>query len=208
VLDVGCGGGLLAEEFARLGYQVTGIDPSVASLATARAHMQQSGLHISYQQGMGEKLPFANSSFNMVACCDVLEHVDDLNAVIAEIARVLIPGGLFFFDTINRNPLTWFAHIKLAQDWSLTSFMPRNLHDWHKFITPRELRLYLQANRLALVQLRGMLPQLNPLSTIALFVAQKRHKITLDEMGKRMRFQEGRGLAQSYMGYARRLPPT
>ena len=88
----------------------------------------------------------------------------------------------------------------------MTSFMPRDLHDWHKFITPAELKRHLAAHHVQCQQMRGMLPRLDPLSTIGLFLAQKRGKITLDAMGKRMRFQEGRGLAQSYMGYALRLP--
>src|SRR5713101_4863722 len=88
-LDVGCGGGLLAEEFARLGCQVTGVDPSEPSLATARKHTQQSGLDITYQVGVGEHLPFADASFDIVICCDVLEHVDDVAQVIQEISRVL-----------------------------------------------------------------------------------------------------------------------
>src|SRR5258708_4259393 len=78
VLDVGCGGGLLAEEFARLGCQVTGVDPSKLSLNTARRHAQQSGLPITYQEGVGEQLPFADASFDFVTCCDVLEHVNDV----------------------------------------------------------------------------------------------------------------------------------
>jgi len=91
-LDVGCGGGLLAEEFARLGCQVTGIDPSEPSLATARAHARQSGLDIEYRVGVGEALPFADEAFDLVYCCDVLEHVNDLAQVLAEISRVLRGG--------------------------------------------------------------------------------------------------------------------
>src|SRR5690242_4673237 len=96
-LDVGCGGGLLAEEFARLGFAVTGIDPAEPSLGTARAHAAASGLEIEYQVGRGEHLPFADTSFDVVYCCDVLEHVDDLDRVIAEIARVLKGGGVFMY---------------------------------------------------------------------------------------------------------------
>ena len=78
VLDVGCGGGLLAEEFAALGSRVTGVDPSAASLETARAHARERGFAIDYQQGTGEELPFADASFDAAYCCDVLEHVDDV----------------------------------------------------------------------------------------------------------------------------------
>src|SRR5690348_5371598 len=82
-LDVGCGGGILAEEFARLGCAVTGIDPSEPSLATARKHASQSGSQIDYQTGTGESIPFDDESFDIVYCCDVLEHVKNLGRVIA-----------------------------------------------------------------------------------------------------------------------------
>ena len=96
-LDVGCGGGILAEEFAGMGFRVTGIDPSAQSLATARQHAQSMGLAIDYQHGTGESIPFADGTFPVVYCCDVLEHVRDLPKVIREIYRVTKPGGVFFF---------------------------------------------------------------------------------------------------------------
>src|SRR6202022_1432711 len=101
-LDVGCGGGLLAEEIARLGCRVTGVDPSANSLATARAHASASGLGIDYRQGTGEALPFQARPLDIVFCCDVLEHVSSVPAVVREIGRVLKPGGVFLYDTINR----------------------------------------------------------------------------------------------------------
>ncbi|HEX3641091.1 MAG TPA: bifunctional 2-polyprenyl-6-hydroxyphenol methylase/3-demethylubiquinol 3-O-methyltransferase UbiG, partial [Ktedonobacteraceae bacterium] len=201
-LDVGCGGGLLAEEFARLGCQVTGIDPSEPSLATARKHAQQSGLDISYQVGLGEQLPFADASFDIVVCCDVLEHVDNVAQVIQEISRVLKPNGLFFYDTINRTFLSWLAAIKMAQEWSITRFMPPNLHDWKKFIKPQELQLCMQRYHLQNREVKGMSPGAHPLLVISLFLRHKRGKITLTEMGKRMNFQESNDLSTSYMGYA------
>jgi 2-polyprenyl-6-hydroxyphenyl methylase/3-demethylubiquinone-9 3-methyltransferase len=82
-LDVGCGGGLMAEDVARLGFSVTGVDPSTGSLQTAREHARQSGLDIEYVEGTGERLPFDDARFVLVYCCDVLEHVDDVDAVLA-----------------------------------------------------------------------------------------------------------------------------
>jgi 2-polyprenyl-6-hydroxyphenyl methylase/3-demethylubiquinone-9 3-methyltransferase len=95
----------MSEAYARHGARVTGVDPSSVSLAVARSHARESRLSIRYEQGRGEAIPLPDASFDLVSCCDVLEHVDDLDAVIRQIARVLRPGGLFFFNTINR---TWF----------------------------------------------------------------------------------------------------
>jgi 2-polyprenyl-6-hydroxyphenyl methylase/3-demethylubiquinone-9 3-methyltransferase len=102
VLDVGCGGGYLCEEFAKTGLDVTGIDLSRNTLRAATAHAVQNRLLINYQEGRAENIPFNDSSFDYVSCCDVLEHVDDINKTISEVSRVLKPDGLFFYDTINR----------------------------------------------------------------------------------------------------------
>src|SRR5215216_2632659 len=93
-LDIGCGGGILAEEFARLGCAVTGLDLSEPTLKAARLHAQETGLSIDYRQGTAEALPFADGAFDVVYCCDVLEHVSKPDKVIAESARVLKPGGV------------------------------------------------------------------------------------------------------------------
>ncbi len=102
VLDIGCGGGFLAEEFAALGCRVTGVDPSPASIGAARAHAAGRGFRIDYRVGVGEELPAPDAGFGVACCCDVLEHVSDVDRVISETARVLEPGGLYLFDTINR----------------------------------------------------------------------------------------------------------
>ncbi|MBM7805031.1 ubiquinone biosynthesis O-methyltransferase [Geodermatophilus bullaregiensis] len=107
-LDIGCGGGFLAEEFARLECRVVGVDPSVPSLETARRHAAQSGLEIDYRVGSGEDLPVQGGEFDLAYCCDVLEHVTDLNQVIRETARALKPGGIHLFDTVNR---TWASKL-------------------------------------------------------------------------------------------------
>jgi 2-polyprenyl-6-hydroxyphenyl methylase/3-demethylubiquinone-9 3-methyltransferase len=202
VLDVGCGGGLLAEQFAELGCQVTGIDPSEPSLTTARKHAELVGLKITYQMGVGEQIPFADASFDIVICCDVLEHVSDVARVVQEISRVLVADGIFFYDTINRTFLSWLAAIKLAQEWQMTSFLPPNLHDWQNFIKPQELVQYMQRCHLQNQEIQGMSPRANPFVIINLFLRHKHGKITLTEMGKRMGFQESNDLSASYMGYA------
>lgn len=201
-LDVGCGGGLLAEEFARLGCRVTGIDPSERSLATARAHAQQSGLDITYLAGVGEQLPFADAAFDLVYCCDVLEHVGNLAQVISEIARVLKPGGIFLYDTINRTPLSRLILVKMAQEWPATRFMPPNLHDWQQFIKPRELISLMRSNGLANQDLKGMTPAANPITILRTLLKRNRGEISYAEAGKILRWRQSNNLLGSYMGYA------
>lgn len=94
-LDIGCGGGFLAEEFARLGCRVVGVGPSEISIETARRHAAGAGLDVTYLVGAGEQLPVEDSSFDIAYCCDLLEHVSGLDSVIAETARVLKPRGVY-----------------------------------------------------------------------------------------------------------------
>ncbi len=203
-LDVGCGGGLLAEEFARLGCDVTGIDPSEKSIEAARAHARQEGLAIDYRTGTGESLPFPDAVFDLVYCCDVLEHVDDVGRVVAEISRVLQPGGIFFFDTINRTFRSKLVIIKLFQEWSWTSFMPPNLHDWSRFIKPEELKVILERNGLRSQGLTGLKPATNPLQTFRLLRARKRGKITYLEAARRLGLRETSDKSIVFMGWTRK----
>jgi 2-polyprenyl-6-hydroxyphenyl methylase / 3-demethylubiquinone-9 3-methyltransferase len=138
VLDLGCAGGFMAEALVDRGATVTGIDPAQGAIAAARAHADQSGRVIAYDVGVGEALPYAEAAFDAVVCVDVLEHVKDLPRVLAEVARVLRPGGLFLFDTINRNPLTRLVTITIAED--ILRLLPRGTHDPAMFIKPCELR--------------------------------------------------------------------
>jgi 2-polyprenyl-6-hydroxyphenyl methylase / 3-demethylubiquinone-9 3-methyltransferase len=204
LLDVGCGGGLLAEEFARAGFEVAGIDPAPETIATARAHAATSGLHIEYQTGSGEQLPFADASFDLVACCDVLEHVDDVNRVISEIARVMKPGGLFLYDTVNRTFISKLAMIKVMQEWRSTAFAAPNSHVWEKFIKPEELVILFRRHGLEQREARGIMPRLNPIATLLEFRRRVQGKITFKELGQRLHFQESDHLEASYMGYATR----
>jgi 2-polyprenyl-6-hydroxyphenyl methylase/3-demethylubiquinone-9 3-methyltransferase len=204
-LDIGYGGGLLAEEFARLGCHVTGLDPAEPALAAARAHAQTSGLSIDYRLGVGEQLPFENASFNLVYCCDVLEHVDDLERVITETARVLKPGGVYCFDTINRTLLSNLVTIKLLQAWKTTRILPPNLHDWHHYITPRELRRLLARDGLAVQEMRGLNLASSPFSLIAALRRFKRGALTYKQLGEAARFRVGGPMLISYIGYALKL---
>ncbi|HEY7214233.1 MAG TPA: bifunctional 2-polyprenyl-6-hydroxyphenol methylase/3-demethylubiquinol 3-O-methyltransferase UbiG [Thermoanaerobaculia bacterium] len=203
-LDVGCGGGLLAEEFARLGCAVTGIDPSAKSLAAARSHAKAAGLAIEYRQASGESIPFPDATFDVVYCCDVLEHVQDLGRVIGEISRVLEPDGIFLYDTINRTRESWLVMIKLFQDWDWTSLMPPNLHDWRMFIKPEELLSVLAAHGLENRGQTGLAPSTNPLRTIRILRARKRGEISSFEATRRIGLRESRDKAVLYAGYARK----
>jgi 2-polyprenyl-6-hydroxyphenyl methylase / 3-demethylubiquinone-9 3-methyltransferase len=202
IIDVGCGGGLMAEEIARLGAAVTGIDPSAASIAAARAHAAAGGLAIDYRVGAGEHLPAADASADVVYCVDVLEHVTDLDAVISETARVLKPGGLYLFDTINRTRLSKLAVIKLSQDWAATAWMPPGLHDWDQFITPAELSRALARHGLDRHDLTGMSPGISPPALIRLLRQVKKGKLSYADFGRQAAFTLTTDLRASYLGYA------
>ena len=137
VLDLGCAGGFMAEALDDRGAVVTGIDPAEQAIIAACAHAAENGRDITYDVGVGEDLPYPDASFDHVVCVDVLEHVTDLGQVLAEVARVLRPGGLFLFDTINRNPLARFATITMAED--ILRLLPKGTHDPEMFIKPSEL---------------------------------------------------------------------
>ena len=157
VLDLGCAGGFMAEAMAKRGANVTGIDPARAAIAAARRHASAEGLQIGYDVGVGEALAYDDASFDAVVCVDVLEHVADLKQVLSEIARVLRPGGVFLFDTINRNPIARFATITIAEN--LLRLLPRGTHDPAMFIKPHELRDGLEGAGLLPGQITGLGPR-------------------------------------------------
>jgi 2-polyprenyl-6-hydroxyphenyl methylase/3-demethylubiquinone-9 3-methyltransferase len=204
-LDVGCGGGVLAEEFAAMGFTVTGLDPSDQSLEAARAHAAQSGLNIDYRLGYGDKLPFENESFEVVYCCDVLEHIQNWDAVIGEVARVLKRSGVFLYDTINRTMFSKITMIKMAQEWKFTRLAPPNLHVWEMFITPDELKASLARHGLQNKDLVGTKMNGNPIKMILALRRYKAGKISGAELGKHIGLKEGTNISSSYMGYAMKL---
>jgi 2-polyprenyl-6-hydroxyphenyl methylase / 3-demethylubiquinone-9 3-methyltransferase len=206
VVDIGCGGGLFAEEFADLGAHVIGVDPSVSSLDTARTHAAAMGLSIDYRAGTGEQLPLDDASVDIACCVDVLEHVNDLDAVIAETARVLRPGGVYLFDTVNRTALSRLVVIKLLQEWRLTAWMPRDLHAWDRFIRPAELRAALSRHQLRGRGIVGMGPGVKPPRLLRLLYQLHRGKISHGEFGHRARFVVTKDVRVSYAGYATKAP--
>ncbi len=201
-LDVGCGGGLLAEAFAKLGCDVTGIDPSQPSIVIAQEHAAQQSLSITYCTGIGEQLPFDDASFDIVYCCDVLEHVNNLHMVIAEIARVLKKDGIFFFDTINRTGMSQLVSIIVLQEWKATSVMPPNLHDWTMFIKPQELRVVMKQYHLVDKEIVGLVPRTNPVVLLALLLKRKWKKLSLKEVEQHVTLVRGKDTSNLYAGYA------
>ncbi|KIN74925.1 bifunctional 2-polyprenyl-6-hydroxyphenol methylase/3-demethylubiquinol 3-O-methyltransferase UbiG [Sulfitobacter guttiformis] len=155
VLDLGCAGGFMAEALDDRGAQVTGIDPASDAIAAAKTHAQ--GRNITYDVGVGEALPYIDANFDAVVCVDVLEHVQDLEKVLFEVARVLKPGGVFLFDTINRNLIAQLATITVAED--ILRILPKGTHDPAMFIKPHELLTGLRRAGLQAGALTGLGPR-------------------------------------------------
>ena len=157
ILDLGCAGGFMAEALAARCASVTGIDPAKKAINAARAHADETGLEIKYEVGVGEELPYEDAAFDAVVCVDVLEHVEDLTKVLAEVARVLQPGGFFLFDTINRNPLSRFATITVAEN--ILRLLPKGTHDPALFIRPSELSAAIEKAGLVPGPMTGLGPR-------------------------------------------------
>lgn len=165
LLDLGCGGGLVAEEMARRGATVTGIDRSIPSLAVAARHGASLAAAPRYAGADAAALPFPDAAFDAVITSDFLEHVHDLDAVAREIARVVRPGGAVAFDTINRTFLSRLVVIGVME--VVARRIPRHTHDWKMFITPDELRASFGRAGLEVREIRGLSPQGNPLANLA-----------------------------------------
>ena len=143
VLDLGCGGGFMAEPLARRGATVVGVDPCPQAVVAAARHAHATSLAIDYRVGRGEALPLAAHAADVVVCVDVLEHVDNLGRVLAEIRRVLRPGGLLMFDTINSTRLATFVIVTMAE--RVLRLLPAGTHNPARFIAAADLRARLAA---------------------------------------------------------------
>jgi len=155
VLDVGCGGGILAEAMARRGAQVTGIDLSDKALRVAQLHLLESRLAIEYLSVGAEDLADSRAgSFDVVTCMELLEHVPEPSAMVAACARLVRPGGQVFFSTINRNPKSYLFAVVGAE--YVLKLLPRGTHDYLRFIKPSELSRWSRAAGLRPDELMGM----------------------------------------------------
>jgi 2-polyprenyl-6-hydroxyphenyl methylase/3-demethylubiquinone-9 3-methyltransferase len=155
VLDIGCGGGILAEALTRKGANVTGIDMAEMSLKVAKMHLYESQLEVDYQLTTAEAFSENNvGAFDVVTCLEMLEHVPDPESVIASAAKLLKPGGDLFFSTINRNPKS-FALAIIGAEY-LLNMVPKGTHDYKKLIKPSELASAVRANELNLLDITGI----------------------------------------------------
>ncbi len=157
VLDLGCGGGFMAEALASRGAIVTAVDPAVGAIDIAKRHAAEQGHAIRYLVASGESIPLKDHSMDYVVCVDVLEHVADLGKVLDEIRRVLKPGGMFLFDTINRTALATFCVVHFAE--SVLRLLPKGTHDPAMFIPPKTLREFLLARGFSDVKMSGFGPR-------------------------------------------------
>ena len=160
VLDIGCGGGLVAEPMARLGADVVGADAAEGNIAVARVHAQGQGLAIDYRATTAEALVVEGQRFNVVLALEIVEHVADPGAFVATCRDLLRPGGLLILSTLNRTARSFGAAI-LGAEWILR-WLPRGTHDWSRFITPEELAGMAAGAGLAVADRRGMV--FNPIS--------------------------------------------
>ena len=155
-VDVGCGGGLVTERLAGLGYRIIGYDISERSLDAARRHADLSGIRVEYRKGSAYDLPLPTGSADGLVASDIFEHLHNLPLAVSEMARVLRPGGVLVFDTVNRTWLSLFGGILVTQIW--LRLMPPRTHNWKLFIKPKELAVLFARFGLGLKEVRGLSP--------------------------------------------------
>ncbi len=157
VLDIGCGGGLMAEEFAKKGAHVTGVDLSPVAIDAATKHAEENSLDIEYLNMAVSGLE--KSDFDIVICAEMLEHVDDLDKMIAESSAKVANGGHYLFETINKTAAAWFFAVFMAEN--VLNFVGKGTHNYEKFIRPSKLAAMLKENDINVKEIKGM--TFNPL---------------------------------------------
>jgi 2-polyprenyl-6-hydroxyphenyl methylase/3-demethylubiquinone-9 3-methyltransferase len=160
LLDVGCGGGLLAEPLARMGAEVTAIDAAEESIAAAKLHAEAVGLEIAYRAVTAEALAAEGARFDAVLSLEVVEHVADVPGFLATLAALVRPGGALLLSTLNRTPKSFMMAIVGAE--YLLRWVPRGTHEWKRFLKPSELAAALRPEGLEVTALSGLV--YNPLT--------------------------------------------
>ncbi len=163
VLDVGCGGGILAESLSKAGGIVTGIDLSNKALKVAELHQLESNTSVQYRSISAEDLAKQEpENYDVVTCMEMLEHVPDPSSVVQACATLCKPGGSIFFSTLNRNPKSYLFAIIGAE--YILKLLPKGTHEYDKFIKPSELAKFTRQAGLELLEIKGM--TYNPLTQI------------------------------------------
>jgi 2-polyprenyl-6-hydroxyphenyl methylase/3-demethylubiquinone-9 3-methyltransferase len=192
LLDIACGAGFVSNAMAAAGHRVTGVDLSEESLRVAERHDATSGVR--YLKMDATKLEFAPESFDVVSAMDFLEHVEDPALAVAEAARVLRPGGLYFFSTFNRNLLS-----RLVVIWGVERFVrntPERLHVYRYFLKPGEVAEFCRSSGMGEIRFRGLRPRL--------FNGSGVHLLRTGEVREDFSFKLGSSLAVGYVGFARK----
>ena len=191
VLDVGCGAGFFTNPTAKAGFDVTGVDLSEMSLDVAKSHDQTK--KVRYVLGDATRLDFADNSFDVVCALDMLEHVEFPEKVVAEISRVLRPGGQFFFYTFNRNIFSYLVIIK-GVEWFVRN-VPKDLHIYRLFIKPIELDIMMRSSGLQPVEWSGLRPKIGKNLLRLIFTGI---------VPKDFEFLTTQSLALGYLGFAKK----
>lgn len=196
ILDIGCGAGFLTNALALAGHKVTGVDISPNSLAIAKERDQTKS--VQYIEADATLLPFPDHSFDVICAMDFLEHIRTPRELIREVARLLKPGGLFFFHTFNRNWLTFLIVIK-GVEWCVPN-TPKDMHVYEYFIKPSELKNWCNQVGLSIREMHGLMPQMaSPYFWKSLF---------LRKVDSRFKFKFTDSLASGYVGIAQYDHPS
>ncbi|MEX2167379.1 MAG: bifunctional 2-polyprenyl-6-hydroxyphenol methylase/3-demethylubiquinol 3-O-methyltransferase UbiG [Methyloceanibacter sp.] len=154
VLDIGCGGGIVCEPLARLGAEVTGIDPAPENIEAAKAHAEGARVGVTYRVAIAEELAASGTTFDAVLLLEVIEHVPDVPAFLKSVAPLVKPGGMLVLSTLNRTLKAYALAIVGAE--LILRWLPAGTHQWERFVTPDELRLALSGAGLKLTDTTGM----------------------------------------------------
>lgn len=154
VVDIGCGGGLLAEPIARMGATVVGVDASEKNVKTAATHAAETGTAVDYRATTAEALAASGERFDVVLAMEVIEHVADVDLFVKSCAALLAPGGVLFLATLNRTPKSFALAIVGAE--YILRWMPRGTHNWRQFLRPSEMAAAVRAYGLGIKDLTGV----------------------------------------------------